>query len=81
MDIQSSRLSHFRPAEGCHRGGAKASAFPAGDDIRNRAQGSARVGRTVTVVHTRSLVTGFFRLILTGGGNRLTLDRAAGGRR
>jgi hypothetical protein len=38
------------------------------------------VARTVTVVHTRSLVTGFFRLTLTGGGNRLTLTgRLEGG--
>jgi hypothetical protein len=31
------------------------------------------MARTVTVVHTRSLITGFFRLILMAGGNRLTL--------
>jgi hypothetical protein len=75
--VHITRLSHFRPGRGLPSGaGPGSSAFPAGSGIRNRAQGSAGVARTVTVVQ----VTGFFRLIFTGGGNRLTLaGRLEGG--
>src|ERR1700693_5193178 len=47
-----SRLSHFRPGRGLPSGAdPRSSAFPAGSDIGNRAQGRVGVARPVTVVH------------------------------
>jgi DDE superfamily endonuclease len=78
----NSRLSHFWPGRGLPSGaGPRSSVFPAGSDIGNRAQGSVGVARTVTVVHTRSLITGVVPADLDGRREPVNADRAAGGRR
>lgn len=76
------RLSHFRPGRGLPSGaGARSSAFPAGNDIGNGAQGRVGVARAVTVIHTRSLITGVVPAHLDGRREPVNADRAAGGRR
>jgi hypothetical protein len=63
----------FGLAEGCHRGPAQRPANSQPEATSGTVVKGARVAHTVTMVHTRSLITGFPRLILTGGGNCLSL--------